>query len=46
MLGAVRTPCDTPEQLLHTVETHLSRHVGQTEQFDDITMLAVRRAEH
>ncbi|MFC0547807.1 PP2C family protein-serine/threonine phosphatase [Kutzneria chonburiensis] len=44
MLDAVRTPCDTPEQLLDIMDTQLGLHVGQANQFDDITMLAVRRS--
>ncbi|HEY0496359.1 MAG TPA: SpoIIE family protein phosphatase [Kutzneria sp.] len=44
MLDAVRTPCESPEQLLDIMDTALGLHVGQANQFDDITMLAVRRS--
>ena len=33
----------TPEALLHNIETQLHHFIGEADQFDDITMLAVKR---
>lgn len=43
MLDVVRPPCPSADGLLDSVEADLHRHVGSAEQFDDITMLALRR---
>lgn len=42
LLGSSRGTAST---LLHTIETNLQAHIGNAAQFDDITMLAIRREE-
>lgn len=44
LLDVVRRPCGSAEALLDSVEQRLHHHVGAADQFDDITMLTVRRA--
>lgn len=36
---------DSAEKLLHAIETAIFTHMGNAEQFDDITMLALRRTD-
>jgi two-component system response regulator len=44
-LMAVLYDCDTtPATLLNNIQTRLLQFVGTAEQFDDITLLAVKRA--
>lgn len=43
MLDVLCLPCDSADSLLDSVETGLRRHVGSADQFDDITMLVLRR---
>ena len=42
MLAVIETPADSAENLLKRISAEIHRHVGTTEQFDDITMLAIR----
>lgn len=37
-------PPETAAAILERIETHLTKHIDTADQFDDITMLAVRRA--
>jgi len=43
LLEIVRTGEVNPSQLLKRIETHLSQFTGQAHQFDDITLLAVKK---
>jgi sigma-B regulation protein RsbU (phosphoserine phosphatase) len=43
MLELVTQTAPSAASLLETVETNLNQHIAHTPQFDDITMLAVRR---
>ena len=43
LLGLLAQPTETAQALLDRVTFALREHIGQAEQFDDITMLAVRR---
>lgn len=46
MLSALnKAPHASPQSLLHMVETDIGRFVGDAPQFDDITMLTLRRSE-
>lgn len=36
-------PFSSPQDLLNTIEKKLSEHIGIADQFDDITMLAIKR---
>ncbi len=45
LLGLLAQPTETAQALLDRVTFALREHIGQAEQFDDITMLAVRRKE-
>lgn len=44
LLSLVVEPAASVTALLNSIETHLQAHIGEADQFDDITMLAVRRA--
>ncbi|MCB9076539.1 MAG: SpoIIE family protein phosphatase [Anaerolineaceae bacterium] len=44
MLPLISQPTDSAAALLARIETSLRTHIGTADQFDDITMLAVRRA--
>jgi sigma-B regulation protein RsbU (phosphoserine phosphatase) len=45
LLGLLAPPTETAQALLDRVTFALREHTGQAEQFDDITMLAVRRKQ-
>lgn len=45
LLGLLAPPTETGQALLDRVTFAVREHTGQAEQFDDITMLAVRRKE-
>ncbi|HEY9850442.1 MAG TPA: GAF domain-containing SpoIIE family protein phosphatase [Leptolyngbyaceae cyanobacterium] len=45
LLSLVEQPCSGVGNLLETIEKSLRSHIADTDQFDDITMLAVRWAE-
>ena len=45
LLGLLAEPTETAQALLDRVVLALREHTGQAEQFDDITMLAVRRKQ-
>jgi len=42
-LQALLTPNSTPARLLGRIESELNQFIGEAEQFDDITLLAVKR---
>ncbi|MDO9301210.1 MAG: SpoIIE family protein phosphatase [Anaerolineales bacterium] len=42
-LQALLTPDSTPAELLNKIESELSQFIGEAEQFDDITLLALKR---
>jgi sigma-B regulation protein RsbU (phosphoserine phosphatase) len=43
LLSLLSEPSSSASALLERIETSLHAHIGDTEQSDDITMLAVRR---
>ena len=42
-LHALLTPNSTPAELLNKIESVLNQFIGEAEQFDDITLLAIKR---
>ena len=44
LLSLLQEPASSATALLNRVEASLQDHVADAEQFDDVTMLAVRRA--
>ena len=38
-------PDSTPVELLNKIESELSQFIGEAEQFDDITLLAIKRKQ-
>jgi sigma-B regulation protein RsbU (phosphoserine phosphatase) len=44
LLSLAAEPASSVAALLDRIETSLQGHIGEADQFDDITMLAVRRA--
>lgn len=43
ILGLVQQPFGSMKELLHRIEGNLENYMGDTPQFDDITMLGIRR---
>jgi phosphoserine phosphatase RsbU/P len=43
-LQALLTPNPTPAGLLNKIESELNQFIGKAEQFDDITLLAIKRS--
>jgi sigma-B regulation protein RsbU (phosphoserine phosphatase) len=44
LIELLADPPDSAQALLERIESHLVEHIDTADQFDDITMLAVRRA--
>jgi len=42
-LHALLTPSSTPAELLNKIESELNQFIGEADQFDDITLLAIKR---
>ena len=42
-LLALLTPNPTPAELLNKIESGLNQFIGEADQFDDITLLAIKR---
>ena len=45
LLNLIQTPPATAHDLIDTIQTGLNRHIVSGTQFDDITMLAIRRTQ-
>jgi sigma-B regulation protein RsbU (phosphoserine phosphatase) len=43
LVSILETPASTAAELLDRIASSLQEHVGGADQFDDITMLAIRR---
>jgi len=42
-VSILETPASTATELLDRIASGLQKHVGKADQFDDITLLAIRR---
>lgn len=43
LFSLLNQPVSQPSELLDRLDTYLTNHIAEADQFDDITMLAVRR---